>query len=351
MLAAKSLTVILTNQCNAECDHCCMNSGPGRTETVDIKTVRTAIDELHERRPLDVVVFAGGEATLVKSTLRQAIQHCASKGISTRLVTNASWAKTRETAERVLGCLRKDGLSELNFSADDFHLPFIPLNNVINAWEAAKGKGFKSVLVANSCSTISEITPSHIRERLGVEEPIRTDRHGNAHVFVLPSDDGTFYGISSSSYQRLERAERKVPDAYFDSGDDGRMLACACPYAFRSPALSPKGHLLACCGFELDDNAVLDLGDIGSATVGSLQTKALDDPLLKGIIYLGPYYLMNLAKQVAPEIRFKERYGAVCEVCRSIVRNPRAIHLLREHENMYLPSIELIERQSDPLAA
>ena len=351
MLVANTLTVILTNRCNAECDHCCMNSGPGRTETVDIDTVRKAIDELHKRHPLGVVVFAGGEATLAKSVLRQAIQHCASKGILTRLVTNASWAKTLKTAERVLGYLRRDGLSELNFSADDFHLPFVSLNNVINAWKAAKGKGFMSVLIANSYSTASEITASYLRERLGAEEPIRTDRHGNGHIFVLPSDDGTFYGISSSRYQRLERAERRVADKYFDTIDSDRMLARACPHAFRSPALSPKGHLLACCGFELDVNAVLDLGDVGSAPVRSLQEKALDDPVLKGIIYLGPYYLMTLAKQVAPEIRFKERYGSVCEVCRSIVRSPGAIQVLRECEGMYIPSIDLMERHFDPLAA
>ncbi len=81
MLETNTLTVILTNRCNAACDHCCMNSGPNRKETLETSTIKTAIDQLHDENSLAVIVFAGGEPTLAKSVLRQSLRHCQSKGI------------------------------------------------------------------------------------------------------------------------------------------------------------------------------------------------------------------------------------------------------------------------------
>jgi len=36
----------------------------------------------------------------------------------------------------MVGRLRDAGLHEINISTDDYHLPFIPFDHVVNAWQA-----------------------------------------------------------------------------------------------------------------------------------------------------------------------------------------------------------------------
>ncbi len=133
------MTVLTTSKCDAKCAHCLMRSGPDRDDALRLREMVSAIKEAHEARPLRTVVFAGGEPTLLGDELLEAIAAVRRLGISTRLVTNAGWATSPDAARAVVGGLREAGLDELNFSADDFHLPFIPLPRVVAAWHAAKG--------------------------------------------------------------------------------------------------------------------------------------------------------------------------------------------------------------------
>ncbi|HER26402.1 MAG TPA: radical SAM protein [Rhodospirillales bacterium] len=351
MLETNTLTVILTNRCNAACDHCCMNSGPDRMETVEVETLKAAIDQLHDENTLAVVVFAGGEPTLAKSVLRQALRHCQSKGILTRMVSNASWAKSPSLASKILQRLKDDGLSELNISADDFHLPYVPFNNVVNAWKAAKGIGFISLVIANSSSRMSKITPGFIRRMIGEDTLLRIEQRGQNQTLIFPPQGDTLTAISTSMFQRLERAEKSLhPDNFYFIQNEEDLIG-VCPHAYCSPAISPRGHLLACCGFELDGNPVLDFGDLKSARLASIRETALNNPILKGIIYLGPHYLMELVRQVAPEIHFNKQYSSVCEVCRSLTKNPKAVEVLLNHDYMYSPAVKIIERRKKPVAA
>src|SRR5215475_2056910 len=101
-LSAHTLTVITTNKCTARCEHCCINSGPERSEKLDFIGIKRIIDEFNEQRKLTLVVFAGGEPTVLKNELHKAISYCREKKILTRMVTNASWAITPDKAKRTL---------------------------------------------------------------------------------------------------------------------------------------------------------------------------------------------------------------------------------------------------------
>ncbi len=329
----------MTNRCTAKCAHCCMNSGPDRSERLDFPVIRKTIDELNDISPLLTVVFAGGEPTLVKDALRQSIRHCSEIGISTRLVTNASWAKTPSTARRVLKRLKADGLRELNISTDDYHLPFIPFENVVNAWSAAKEMVFDSVVIANSVGPSSQITPECIKKRIGERVPLRFDEDGIEHVAPAADADGTYYAISNSQLQRLERGAATLSDSDFHLMSDISRLNAPCPYAIRNAALSARGSLLACCGFELDGNEVLDFGDVRTTNAARLIEKANNDVIINAIAYFGPLFLMKIVKKVAPDVSFSKKFGSVCEICRSVVKNPDAILALREHVSAFGPVV------------
>ncbi|ANP89310.1 radical SAM protein [Rhizobium leguminosarum] len=331
VLQPRQLTVLTTSQCTASCGHCSMNSSPERRDRLTFETIRTTIDELHAKSPLAVVIFAGGEPTLMGETLLNAIAHADDLGIITRIVTNASWAISDAKAEAKIRELRQAGLGELNISADDFHLPWIPFENVARAWCAAKSRGFSSVVIANCYGPNSIVTPEYIMERLCERLPTRFDDQGKSEALPDPAADGTVYMLSNSFLQRLGRAHTTIsdPDIIFPEHDG--TLAGACPWAVRSAALSPQGRLVACCGMEAEHNRVLDFGVVRPGEVQGLIEQANRSVLVNAIALLGPYFVQQFIRARREDIPFRARYATVCEICEDLVSRKAATDAINEH--------------------
>lgn len=329
------LTVLTTAQCTASCAHCSMSSSPKRKskeERLSFPQIRDAIDSLHGRFGLHVVIFAGGEPTLLGEDLLNSIAHADSLGMVTRIVTNAYWARSLDRARSKLIELREAGLSELNISADDYHLPFIPFERVENAWRAAKGLGFAAVVIANCYGPVSIITPAFIKERLGEDLPERFDDEGYQMPLGPASADGTYYGLSNGQVQMLGRGNKMLTaESLVYRGDDESRIGGGCRWALRSPALSPRNHLVACCGTEVDGNEVLDFGSLETSDAASLAEKADDALLLNAVALLGPHFLKEFVKKKAPHLGFRKRYASMCEVCEHVMQNPEAVLVLKDN--------------------
>lgn len=330
VLQPRQLTVLATSNCTAACSHCSMNSEPGRRERLSFEAIRDALDALHAEFPLRVVIFAGGEPTLLGETLLNAIAHAASRGLLTRLVTNAYWATTRARARARLVAFREAGLNELNLSADDQHLPYVPFERVEHAWHASRGLGFQAVIIANCSGPRSVVTPAYIEDRLGERLARRFDADGSPLPLALPSRDGTVYGLSNAHLQRLGRAAN-LPDADLNFPESEDALDTPCPWAVRSAALSPANHLVACCGIEAEGNAVLDFGRAADHSPAELVARADDNVLVNAIALRGPVYLKRFLQQRVPSLGWRDRYASVCEVCEHIVGRPEAVQALKAH--------------------
>lgn len=331
LLQPKQLTVLATSQCTAACSHCSMNSAPTRRDRLSAERMCRAISELHERSPLRVVIFAGGEPTLLGESLLDAIAHADSLGITTRIVTNAYWATCEEKAITKIVELRQAGLAELNISVDDFHIPYIPFANVANAWNASKNRGFRSVVIANCYGPKSTINPAYIMDQLGENLPVRFDSEGLSCQLPAPASDGTVYMLSNSYLQILGRSHSilEISDVFVPEHPEA--LSGPCPWAVRSAALSPKGHLLACCGMEAENNAVLDFGDIIDTDLKDLVAKADQSVIVNAIALLGPFFLQEFIKQREPDVRFRAQYATVCEICEDIVSRQETVAALEAH--------------------
>ena len=327
------LTILTTSECDAKCAHCLMRSSPERDDTLTLEQIIETVETAHAANPLLTVVFAGGEPTLLGDDLLDAIAHVAGLGIRTRLVTNASWAPTPEQARAQVTVFREAGLDEINFSADDFHLPFIPLDNVVRAWHACKGAGFESVVIALASGPRSKITPATMMAALGEDVALTYDDDGNMNPFPPPAADGTNYLIANNYIYRIGRG-RGLRPSYARFPDDRRTLDQPCPWAVRTAALSAKNHLVACCGIEAEGNEVLDFGRRADHDMTSLVAKANDDPLLLAISALGPSHLMKRAQQFDPSLEFRPKYTAICEICEDVTTSPQAVTALRANANI-----------------
>src|SRR3546814_15640143 len=133
----KNLTVLCTYQCTAACKQVCVESSPHIKGRLSGDVIRKRITEAHQAFPsIKVVVFSGGEAFLLKDELIKSVEHASSMGMSTRIVSNGSWAKRLVRAKEICNELKRAGLDELNISTGNDHQEFVPQESVVNEAES-----------------------------------------------------------------------------------------------------------------------------------------------------------------------------------------------------------------------
>ncbi len=183
---------------------------------------------------------------------------------------------------------------------------------------------------------------------LGEEVPLIYDDQGTMNDLPRPAADGTVYLISNNDVYRIGRG-LGLREKYLRFADP-RALDRRCPFAVRSAAVSPKNHLVACCGIEAEDNEVLDLGELDEAPLAELVTRANSDPLVLAIAQFGPDYLMRRARELDPSLSFRPRYSAICEVCEDVTTNSRAVAMLRENAGLIESDLQLYGPSGWPAA-
>ena len=131
-MSRSGATLVLhpTEFCNASCAHCIVESGPLRKERLSTATGRAAIHGAARAGGFDMVVFSGGESTTYLDDVLDLCREARACGLRTRLVSNAYWARTKETAALMLERLFDDGVDELVVSFDEYHLPYVPAARV-----------------------------------------------------------------------------------------------------------------------------------------------------------------------------------------------------------------------------
>lgn len=351
-LVPHSITVLTTDRCTAECRHCCMNSSPSRDHQLTYDQIASALGQLFENYRIGVVVFAGGEPTLIGEDLYRSIKFCKDHGVLSRVVTNSYWATSPEAALAKCRELRAAGLDEINLSMDDYHEPYISLEKVKNAYRAALQVDFSAVVIANSCGPQSVLSPEFLEREFGMDDgemQRRFDVDGRS-TSRTKDVDGRVILMSNGNVQRLGRGaefisdEECAPDALDRHIDE----VGGCPHAVRSLALSPGNHLVSCCGFELHGNPILDFGDMSKESLKTLVDKADDDLIVNMIAMVGPPKLKELLEQLAEpgEIRFpKTRYQSYCEVCNDLVGIERNRAALYKYQALFVDPILRIREQ------
>ena len=345
LFSPTQLTVITTDNCNARCSHCVMCCSPGKKHSLTFKKIRDTIKQLEKINPISLVVFSGGEPTLLKDDLLEALAFCSERGIFTRIVTNAHWAKSHKAAYSYLRTLREWRLDELNIRTDDLHTPYIPFEYVKNAFHASKGMGFSSVVIANSHSKGDTVTPEYIENALGEKLIRQSDNDDGKSLPDKRSSDSTCYILSDSFLQRIGRAA-ELDEKYFKIDKNDNNFMCGCHLVVNTLTLSPKGNIWACCGIVCENNIVLDLGNPERISLKKMLKTANDNMLLNALHLLGPMFLKQFVLYHNPKISFKKKaYSSVCEVCQDLTENKEAINEIRKNYSELIHYIIEAEEQ------
>ena len=114
------LHLLLTYQCNYECDHCFVWGSPHQTGTMTLAQVRDIYRQAQELGAVEWIYLEGGEPFLYYPIMVRAAEEAAALGFSVGVLSNDYWATTVDDAVEWLRPLA--GIVQaLSVSTDLFH--------------------------------------------------------------------------------------------------------------------------------------------------------------------------------------------------------------------------------------
>ncbi len=136
-MTISGLHLLLTYQCNFECDHCFVWGSPYQRGTMTLADIREILRQADTLGTVQSIYFEGGEPFLYYPILLAGIEEAADRGFQIGVVTNSYWATALEDALAWLHPLA-DLLHDLSVSSDLYHYDEILSRQARNARHAAE---------------------------------------------------------------------------------------------------------------------------------------------------------------------------------------------------------------------
>jgi organic radical activating enzyme len=157
------LHLLLTYQCNLECDHCFVWGSPWQSGTMTLQNIRQILRQARSLGTVKWIYFEGGEPFLYYAVLVRGMKEAAEAGFRVGLVSNGYWATSVEDALEWLRPLA--GLIEdLSISSDLYHWSENLSQQAKNASVAAEQLGIPIGLISiaqpeatNAASVIGQL--------------------------------------------------------------------------------------------------------------------------------------------------------------------------------------------------
>ena len=140
-MAITGIHLLQTYQCNFECDHCFVYSGPDAKGVMKISDIRQILNEAKQLGNIKWIYFEGGEPFLYYQTMLWGLRAARDNGFRRGIVTNAYWATSVEDAKEWLSPIAEIGISDLSISDDAYHYGETEENLAKYAYEAANDLG------------------------------------------------------------------------------------------------------------------------------------------------------------------------------------------------------------------
>jgi hypothetical protein len=292
------LHLLLTYECNYECDHCFVWSGPRQTGTMTIRQVEEILRQAMDLGTIEWIYFEGGEPFLYYAVMLSGVQRAAALGFQVGIVSNGYWATGVEDAIAWLTPLT--GLvQDLSMSSDTYHGGDEPADHVRHARVAADQLDIPLGVIT-------------------VAGPGTSD--AAASMGKLPQGQSAVMYRGRAVKQLAPRAAGQPWDQF-----------TACPHEdLREPGrvhVDPLGHVHICQGISLGNLFEMPLREICRRY--DPDTHPVTGPLLAG----GP---AELARRHS--ISHAERYADACHLCDETRRalRPRYPQILAP-DQMYGP--------------
>ncbi len=308
------VVIDLTLRCPLTCDHCTVSSSPERTEEFPLEQLTALIDDLGADPGVELVVFSGGEPFLKPDRLHALVEAATCNALKVEIVTSGYWARSPARACSVLEGLPP--VNHISLSADKYHLPFVPLEWVRNAAEAALSLG-----IGVGVFVVLENGEDDFLDRL-------RDAMGNA---LLADIELLVESVHLAG--RAARTPAIAEAVEWVSFDELPALTCEMP---ATPVIRSDGRVLTCCGDIMSDPEnwpSLTYGNLKQETISDLLDRADRNPLTHALRVLGPRKLGEIANERAGRQLFTRlfEHRNICDICRAVTTDPEAYGFVNEY--------------------
>jgi len=199
------LHLLVTYECNYECDHCFVWGGPSQHGTMTDETIDHILRQAEELGTIEWIYFEGGEAFLFYQLLCSGVRLASERGFKVGIVTNAYWAITdaeaMEWLKRFAGVVEdlsisddayhgsKDGLRQTHIArqaAEHLRIPvdFISVSGQLPAGESTvlyRGRAAEKLASSVQPKPWNQFTECPWEE-LRHPERVHVDAFGNLHI-------------------------------------------------------------------------------------------------------------------------------------------------------------------------
>ena len=80
------------------------------------------------------------------------------------------------------------------------------------------------------------------------------------------------------------------------------------------------------------------------STYAELVDAAQHDVFIRALRFLGPKYLLDVARSIDPQVRMRPEYAGICEVCEDVTASRRALAALDTAKARIALDVALAER-------
>lgn len=274
------LHLLLTYQCNLECDHCFVWGGPRQTGTMTLANVRGILDQTRRVGTVAWIYFEGGEPFLYYGLLLASVRRAARMGFRVGIVSNGYWATTTEDALEWLRPLR-GRVQDLSISCDPYHGTGDLERLADHAMAAAGRLGIPGGVIRIALPEAVDATASF--GQLGLGESALMYRGRAAQTLASRARLRPWSEFTTCSHEKLKDPERVHVD--------------------------PLGNVHLCQGISLGNVFRTPLRDLLSSY------RPDDDPIVGPILRGGPAELVRVYG-----VPHSDAYADACHLCDSVRR-------------------------------
>lgn len=313
----RTLSIMVTYKCNAECENCGTFSNPRVRGRLNRERISKAIDQA-QYSGFENVVFTGGEATLYLEDVLFGIGKAKECGLSSRLVTNAVWAIKKQKAEDTINRLTDAGLDEINLSTGDQHARFVPFEAVVNAATYAYKKRIRCHIMIErfrgaSFSEKDFLVYGDISD--AVEEGLMTINE-SPWMPLNPMEAGEYEEGDTANASNIDRFRGcdSVLQTYVLSTDEAMSVCCGLGSRFIKSLKSERA-------FEPSR----------SNSLHDIVFEAEQDFLKLWIRTYGPEKILEWAAKKDPTIKWENMYAHRCQACVRLYSDERVREVIEEN--------------------
>lgn len=306
-LPPHTLSFITTNYCTAKCSNCCMQCSPYKKDRLSLEEMINYVDDALENFPtIKLLVLTGGECFSLKYDLNKIVAYASSKGLRTRVVSNAYWASSFKKAYLLLKELKDVGLNELNLSTGDEHQVWIKYDNIVFAIVAAMKLDIDVVVNV-------ETKPDSKFSILNMFSDPRL-------LYYLYHPQRYVLKILSGSWIEFNKSDKQVKSICVSQK--------RCTNLFDSITINQYHQMLACCGLSTKYIPYLTIGDLKKASMKFINYFQYNDFLKIWLFTEGPEKILDFCKKNGNVNIDMKKIDHPCMACIRLFNDPLNINII-----------------------